>query len=143
MTTDRRPRGYTLVELMLVVVVIAILGAIAIPAYQRYGYRARRVEAQEMLLRVRHAQERHHATYHRYAQAIGELGFATDTTPRGVYRLRIDASPGTVAAQGFIARAAPIAGQASDTCGELSIDHRNTRLPLASDASRQGNGACW
>ncbi len=143
MRIDRRPRGYTLVELMLVVVVIAILAAVAIPAYQRYGYRARRVEAQEMLLRVRHAQERHHATYHRYAQTTVELGFATDTTPRGVYRLRIDDSPKAPPGQGFVATAVPMGVQANDTCGELSMDHRDTRLPSGADPARQRNGACW
>jgi type IV pilus assembly protein PilE len=137
-------RGYTLVELMLVVIVIGILSAIAVPAYQRYAERARRVEAKEMLLRIGHAQERYHATYHRFSyELINELRFAQAMTPSGFYRLELSRSPTAGEGQGFIATAVPVNGQSGDACGQLSVDHQGRRRPIRDDASRNRNGACW
>ncbi|GAI02651.1 unnamed protein product, partial [marine sediment metagenome] len=51
-------KGFTLIELMIVVAVIAILAAIAYPSYTRYVYRARRADGQDLLMRIAAAQER-------------------------------------------------------------------------------------
>jgi type IV pilus assembly protein PilE len=136
--------GVTLVELMLVVLVAAVLAGIAIPSYQRYVYRVHRVDAQEMLLRIRHAEERYYATYHKYSYDLGgSLGFVGDKTPRGRYRFDIAPSPMAGIDQGFVVSATPLDSQTKDACGRLSIDHRNTRLPARDDAAKRGNGPCW
>jgi len=67
-------RGFSLVELLAALAIVAVLAAVALPAYRRHAYRARRVEGKELLLRIAHAQERHYATYNRYGD-LADLGF--------------------------------------------------------------------
>ncbi len=54
----RAARGFTLIELMITVAVVAILSAIAYPSYQEYVLRSRRVEAQSLLGEAAARQER-------------------------------------------------------------------------------------
>jgi type IV pilus assembly protein PilE len=140
-----RRRGFTLIECMVVVAAIAILASVAVPGYQRYAYRARRVEAKESLVRIAHAQERYYATYHRYAQdLVGELRFAGDRTGRGNYRIGLSTpSPGIAEGQGYVAIAYPQGAQSADLCAELSINHQGLKAPIASDPDKNANGVCW
>src|SRR5579875_1416722 len=78
-STMERKRGFTLIELMVVVAIIAIIAAIAVPAYGRYAYRARRVDGQELLLRIANAQERYYATYNTYGD-LKTIGYSSTTT---------------------------------------------------------------
>lgn len=75
-TTPRTSRGFTLVELMIVVAVIAILGAIAYPNYQEYARKGRRGEARAALLELRQQQERYMTQFNEY-KPFG----ATDNVP--------------------------------------------------------------
>ena len=61
-----RKRGFTLIELMIVVAVIAVLGAIALPSYQDYVRKGRRADARSLLQGMSLAQEKWrlgHTTY--------------------------------------------------------------------------------
>lgn len=136
-----RARGFTLVELMIVVVIISILAAIAVPSYLRYAYRARRAEGQEMLLRIANAQERFYATNNRYG-TLAEVGFSVTTSPKGYYSVDIPASAST-SSQAFTVEAVPQASQAKDACGTLTIDNTGKKQPLLTDASHNSNGNCW
>ena len=51
-------RGFSLVELMMVIVIIAILASVAVPGYRDYVQRAQRVDATAALLRIAAAQEK-------------------------------------------------------------------------------------
>ena len=75
-TTPRASRGFTLVELMIVVAVIAILGAIAYPSYQEYARKGRRGEARAALLELRQQQERYMTQFNTY-----KTFSATDSVP--------------------------------------------------------------
>lgn len=137
-----RARGFTLVELMIVVVIIAILAAIAIPAYGRYAYRARRVDGQELLLRIANAQERFYATNNHYG-ALTELGYADPAlSEKGYYSVAMVPAAASTAAQAFTATANRAGAQLNDVCGALTIDNAGVKTPNAA-SSLNSNGSCW
>jgi type IV pilus assembly protein PilE len=134
----RRLHGFTLVELMVVVAIIAILAAFAVPAYSRYGYRARRADGQELLLRVATAQERYYATYNKYG-ALADLGFADPAlSDHGYYSVSLSNLTGSE----FTATAARLSAQLSDTCGSLQLDSTGAKTSGAVN-NISNNGNCW
>jgi type IV pilus assembly protein PilE len=137
-------RGFTLVELMVVVAIIAILAAIAIPTYGRYAYRARRPDGQELLLRIANAQERYYAVYNVYddLQTIGYSHTITTTTEKGYYQVAV-VHGGTNDWQSYVAIAVPGGAQIDDACGSLSIDNTGSKLPAVDNVAANRNGRCW
>lgn len=71
-------RGFTLIELMIVVAVVAILAAIAFPSYRDYVLRSNRAVAKSMLTQVADRQEQFYVSNKRYSDDLEELGFAAD-----------------------------------------------------------------
>jgi len=62
-----KKHGFTMIELMIVVAIIGILAAVAIPLYTGYTNRAKRVEAEEQLMTLAAAEEDFFNTYRKYA----------------------------------------------------------------------------
>lgn len=137
-----RSRGFTLLELMVVVAIVAIVSALAAQSYTRYAFRSRRVDARQMLMSIAQAQERWHATYNRYADDLEKLGYSNPAmSSHGYYELVLSVQDDR--GQGFVAVAMPMHGQVGDACGSLSIDQAGRKLPSAADTSANANGACW
>lgn len=136
---DRDARGFTLIELMVVVAIIAILAAFAVPNYLRYGLRARRADAQQSLLRIASAQERYYSTNNGYATSLTAIGFTLTTSEKGYYTLSLD--PASTSTSKFTAVATPVAGgpQAKDDCKALSITNAGVKSATGSTT----NGTCW
>lgn len=72
-TCSDKPCGFTLVELMIVLAIVAILAAIAYPGYARHLVKTRRVEAQLALVDAMQRQEQYRAQHHTY------LAFSSST----------------------------------------------------------------
>ncbi|WP_426702590.1 type IV pilin protein [Rhodanobacter sp. Col0626] len=132
-----RSQGFTLLELMIVVAIIAILSAIAIPTYGRYAFRAHRVDGQELLLRVANAQERFYATNNVYG-GMTDIGYTDPMSEKGYYSVSIDV-PAASSSQSFTATATPQGGQAQDDCGNLTI----TNAGVKASSGTTTNGSCW
>jgi type IV pilus assembly protein PilE len=133
----KRSLGFTMLELMIVVVIIAVLSALAIPAYSRYAIRAHREDGQEFLLRIANAQERYYATNNHYG-ILGDLGFSTAVSENKYYTVTM--TPATASTtQVFTATAIPQNGQQKDDCKNLTVD--NTGKKAATGTTT--NGSCW
>lgn len=131
-------KGFTLIELMIVVAVVGILAAVAYPSYQDSVRKSRRADAKSALLELAQFMERNYTLSNRYDQdSAGNavvLPF-TESPKDGTakyYDLTISAS----AAQSFTLSAAPKNAQSSDVCATLRIT--NTGVKTAT-----GTGVCW
>jgi type IV pilus assembly protein PilE len=120
MMMRNRNRGFTLVELLIVIAVLSIVVALGYPSYRDQVRKARRAEGMGQLLELADRMERHYADLGTYDQADGSDMTAdaiyTDTTDDGYYTLSVDAGTDNVQ---FTVRATPTTkgGQDEDKCG--------------------------
>jgi type IV pilus assembly protein PilE len=119
----RNPRraGFTLLEILIAMVVVAILLALAIASYQRYVVRAQRAEAVRILLGAAGCQERQRAQTGYYDTSRCASGLDTRH-----YAFRIEPDGETEALE-FRVFAEPRRRSPADRCGSLSLDQAGTR----------------
>lgn len=139
------PRGFTLIELMVVVAVVAILATIAYPSYQSHMRQSRRSDAQIALVNVANLQERFFTQCNKYATDLtspkscddSKLGVSSLLSPNGYYQLGLVNASTT----SFTISAAPVVGspQAGDTeCTALTLTNAGVKGATGSNPSR-----CW
>jgi type IV pilus assembly protein PilE len=119
---SKRANGFTLIELMIVVAVLAIIIALGYPSYRDQVMKARRTEAMGELLELADRLERYYADQGTYAGATlggAESDIYPTTTEGGYYTLSITAQDNVA----FSLQAVPVAGrsQAKDKCDTFTI----------------------
>ena len=120
-----RCRGFTLIELMIVVAVIGILAAIAYPSYQDYIRKARRIDAQSVMLDIQLLQEKYRVNHTIYGGTLDEVGASP---PTDYYNFTI--SGNTASAYTITAEAKTGTSQKSDTgCDKLELNQASTKSP--------------
>ncbi|MDY0363044.1 MAG: type IV pilin-like G/H family protein [Desulforegulaceae bacterium] len=83
----KKSKGFTLIELMIVVAIIGILAAIAIPNFMNYQCKAKQSEAKSNLGSIRTNQHAYRAEYDTFKDDLGAIGFATTGNPRYTYSI--------------------------------------------------------
>ena len=132
-----RVRGFTLVELLIVVAIAAILAAVALPVYVEQVRKGRRSDAVAALSAIQQAQERFRANNASYADQLVTLGFASAYSPKEYYALEL----ADVSNTGYTVNASAVAGraQAGDSkCARMSVTLRAGRIIYGSTQP-----GCW
>jgi type IV pilus assembly protein PilE len=149
----RQLGGFTLIELMIAVAIIAILATIALPGYLDSLRKSRRAEAFNSMATVQQAQERYRSNNAGYASTLALLGItSTTSTPKGYYTLSVVTEPSTIATT-YTVSAVAVSGtsQAQDgNCRRLAVRASGGQISYAGCASCglvpadfSETNACW
>ncbi len=125
-----RRLGYSLIEVMVVVALVAILAAIAYPSYRAQILKTRRTEAQSLLLDIAGRQEAFHADNKSFTTDMQALGYDADpvVSENGFYQADAVAGDTGDIATSFLATATRQDSQTADTyCYDFTLDSAGNR----------------
>jgi type IV pilus assembly protein PilE len=130
----KRQSGFTLIELMITVAVIAVLSAIALPSYQQYAIRARLTDAFSALSSAQASAEQFWSSNRTYVGFQNANGFPVNSA-NFTYTMPVAATSSTyaIAATG----AGPVLGFA------FTIDQNGNKATTAVPAGWTASATCW
>ena len=123
-----RQRGFSLIEIMVVVVIMGIIASIALPAYNEHLRTSRRAAGAACITQAAQQMERFYTTSLTYAGAPAP---ACDPDTAQYYAGAV----ATPDARSYTITATPQGRQAGDRCGNLSVNQAGTKMP--------NDRTCW
>ena len=146
----QRVQGFTLIEIMIVVAILGVLTAIALPSYTSYVARANRADARVQMLQVAQFMQRFYAANDRFDQDRADppnLNTAGDRVPPALKRSPADGTQLyalTVEASqvAYTITAVPLTGtkMAGDACGSFKLTSTGVRSVAGATLPRD---TCW
>jgi len=140
MSLPRHPRpgqcrasGFTLIEVLITVALIAILLATALPSYRSYVRRSLRTEVQAYMMSVTGRQQQFLVDTRAYATTLSSVDVPLPDRITGAYTLTLEVKAGPPPE--FVLKAVPTPDQAYDVCGTMSINQAG--------AKTAGKADCW
>ncbi len=125
----RKHKGFSLIELMIVVAVMAILAAVAFPSYMSHVQKTRRADGQSKLMEIMGLEERHYSLNNTYVVLSGLSAYGSDSvdSDEGFYSISA-AACGSGLGSCVQLTATPQGAQANDSeCGALTYDSRGQK----------------
>ena len=135
----RRPHGFTLIELVVTMGIVALLAAIAYPSYIQYTRRSNRTDATRNMMQMAQALERCYSQTFSYA-GCAAVPAGTSNTPQGYYKITVaipSASQYTLTA---VPNGQPQAGDSQ--CQTFTMSSAGVQSALDSGGA-DNTGKCW
>ena len=123
-------RGFTLIEMMIVIVIVSVLLLVGLPAYRKQVIQGNRAEGTAALLRIMDRQERYYANNFppTYASSMTGLGFAGTNlvTENGHYSIAVGNCTGSTDLKSCVKLTATAQGSQTDD-GDLTLNSRGEK----------------
>lgn len=139
---QRKQRGFGLMELMVVVVVVAILTALGLPAYRDQMNKGRRADGKTLLLQAAAKQQAYYGEHRQYTADMRQLGYSAAQTASegGFYRVSVALGPNN---QSYTMTATRLNAQTNDTqCGDLTLNSFGAKSAINATTSTPDK-TCW
>ncbi|MEJ2044029.1 MAG: type IV pilin protein [Reinekea sp.] len=124
----RKASGVTLIELVIVISIIGILAAIAIPSYNNQMMKGNRSAAQQALLDIANRQQQYFLDSRIFAADLATLNYTVDDDVSRHYTITVSAD-NTATPPIFTLTATPDTGTSQSTDGALTINHLGVKTP--------------
>ena len=135
MHNSSRARGFTLIEVMITVAIVAILAAVALPSYREHVRKSRRAEAQAYLMAVASRQQQFLLDTRAYAPSLATVGLAAPANVSAAYDVVVVAVAGPPPTFRLTATPKASTDQVQERCGRLEIDQSGAKTALLA--------TCW
>lgn len=146
-------KGFTLIEMMVVIVIIGIIAALAYPSYQRYIMRAHRVDARNMLQEIAQRLEQNFSATRRYDQDNKSTPDTIDDAMLAAWGMSQSPSSGDVrynisfsvvpTETTYTLQAVPVGAQADDECGTFTLNQSNLKTADGEGGRAEISRRCW